>query len=224
MKYRLLHPWNITPKQGIKIQKDLKKELIFFDKRFPVKKICGTDVSFDKNKNILTSAAIIFSYPGLDLIEEQTAVSECNFPYVPGLLSFREVPVLLMAFDKVNNIPDVVICDGHGIAHPRGIGLASHLGLILDIPSIGCAKKKLIGKYTEVCGKKSDYSYLTDGEKKIGIVLRTRENIKPVFISQGYKIGLDYSSEIILNCCKKYRLPEPIRKAHQLVNIIRTKI
>ena len=192
MKYKLLHPWNITPKQGIKIQKDLKKELIFYDERFPVKKICGTDVSYDRKKNILSSAAIIFSYPGLDLIEEQTAVSECNFPYVPGLLSFREVPVLLKAFDKVNNIPDVVICDGHGIAHPRGIGLASHLGLILDIPSIGCAKKKLFGKYTEVRNREGDYSYLTDGEKKIGIVLRTRENIKPVYISQGYKIGLKF--------------------------------
>ncbi len=221
MKYKPLHPWEIVPKEGIEIQKRLRKRLIFDDNEFKIEKICGTDVSFEKGKSILFSAAVIFSYPDFGVIEEQTAACECSFPYVPGLLSFREVPVLLKAFEKVKNIPDVVICDGHGIAHPRGIGLASHLGLFLDIPAIGCAKKKLYGDYNEVGNRKGDYSYLSNSNKNIGIVLRTRENVKPVFVSQGYRIGLDFSRRIVLSCCKKYRIPEPIRKAHQLVNIMR---
>ena len=221
MKYKNFHPWEIVPKDGIEIQKRLREQLIFDNQEFRIEKICGTDVSFEKGKSVLFSAAVIFSYPGFDVIEKQTAFCECSFPYIPGLLSFREVPALLKAFDKVKNIPDVVICDGHGIAHPRGIGLASHLGLFLDIPAIGCAKKKLYGDFTEVGNKKGDYSYLSDSNKNIGIVLRTRGNVKPVFVSQGYRIGLDFSGKIVLSCCKKYRIPEPIRRAHQLVNTMR---
>ena len=221
MKYKNLHPWNINPKEGIKVQKRLKNKLIFNEGKFSIEKICGTDVSYDKSKNMLFSAVIVLSYLDMNVIEEQTAVTECTFPYVPGLLSFREVPALLKAFDKIKNIPDIVICDGQGIAHPRGIGLASHLGLILDLPTIGCAKKRLFGEYSEIGNSKGDYSYISDGNKNIGIVLRTRTNIKPVFVSQGYKIGINFSREIILNCCKKYRIPEPIRKAHNMVNIVR---
>jgi len=221
MKYKNLHSWDISPKEGIEVQKRLKKKLIFNDGKFIIDKICGTDVSYDRGKNLLFSAAIVLSYPDMNVIEEQTEVMECTFPYVPGLLSFREVPALLKAFDKIKNIPDIVICDGHGIAHPRGIGLASHLGLILDLHTIGCAKKRLFGEYSEIGNSKGDYSYISYGNKNIGIVLRTRKNVKPVFVSQGYKIGINFSREIILNCCKKYRIPEPIRKAHNMVNIVR---
>lgn len=221
MKYKNLHPWDISPKEGIKVQKMLKNKLIFNEGKFSIEKICGTDVSYDKSKNMLFSAVIILKYPEMKIIEEQTAIMKSTFPYVPGLLSFREVPVLLKAFDKIENIPDVVMCDGHGIAHPRGIGLASHLGLIIDLPTIGCAKKRLFGKYSEIGNIKGDYSYISDSNKNIGIVLRTRANVKPVFVSQGYKIGINFSREIILNCCKKYRIPEPIRKAHKTVNIVR---
>jgi len=203
MKYKNLHPWEIVPKNGIEIQKRLRERLIFDDEEFKIEKICGTDVSFEKGESVLFSAAVIFSYHDFEVIEEQTAVYEWSFPYVPGLLSFREVPVLLKAFEKVKNIPDVVICDGHGIAHPRGIGLASHLGLFLDIPAIGCAKKKLYGDYAEVGNRKGDYAYLSDSNKNIGVVLRTRENVKPIFVSQGYRIGLDFSRKIVLSCCKK---------------------
>ena len=221
MKYKFLHPWNITPKEGIEVQKRLVEQLVFDNDKFPIEKICGTDVSYERSKNMLFSAVIVLKYPGMKIIEEQTAIMESTFPYVPGLLSFREVPVLLKAFDKVKYVPDIVICDGHGIAHPRGIGLASHLGLILDLPTIGCAKKRLFGEYSEIGNTKGDYSYMSDGNKNIGIVLRTRANVKPVFVSQGYKIGINFSREIILNCCKKYRITEPIRKAHNMVNIVR---
>jgi deoxyribonuclease V len=214
MKYKCLHSWNISPKEGIAIQKELKEKLVFFDGKFRVENICGTDVSYEKEKNLLFSAVVILKYPEMDVIEEQTAIMKCTFPYVPGLLSFREVPVLLKAFDNINDVPDVVLCDGHGIAHPRGFGLASHLGMILDIPTIGCAKKKLFGEYSKVGNDKGDWSYISDGGNNIGIALRTKKNVKPVFVSQGYKIGMEFSREIILACSKKYRIPEPIRKAH----------
>lgn len=221
MKFKQPHSWNISPKEGIEIQKKLREQLIFSENKFEIIKICGTDVSYEKEINLLFSAVVILKYPEMDVIEEQTAVMRCTFPYVPGLLSFREVPVLLKAFDNINDVPNVVLCDGHGIAHPRGFGLASHLGMILDVPTIGCAKNKLFGKYSKVGDDKGDWSYISDGVNYIGVALRTKKNVKPVFVSQGYKISMEFSKEIILACCKKYRIPEPIRRAHIKVNQLR---
>ncbi|MCK4967163.1 deoxyribonuclease V, partial [bacterium] len=186
-----------------------------------IERICGTDVSYEKHTNMLFAAAIILTYPDLAVVEEQTAVMESTFPYVPGLLSFREIPALIKAFDKVKNIPDVVICDGHGSAHPRGFGLACHLGVILELPTIGSAKTILCGKYTEPGKERESYSEIINKGKNIGTALRTRRNVNPVFVSQGYKIGIDFAREVILTCSPRFRIPEPIRKAHTLVNRVR---
>ncbi|RKY88076.1 deoxyribonuclease V [candidate division KSB1 bacterium] len=225
MKIEMIHRWNLTPKEAISLQKNLKKKLIFNFKEKTIRKIGGTDVSYSKKTNKLYAAIIIFSYPDLQILEESWFIGAAAFPYIPGLLSFREVPPLIEACRKLKNIPDLIICDGQGIAHPRGIGLASHLGLLLNIPSIGCAKSKLVGENYENLGtKKGDFVYLFYKEKKIGAIVRTKDNVKPLYVSPGYKIDIDNSINIVLSCCKKYRLPETTRVAHNFVNKLRIKL
>ncbi len=161
------------------------------------------------------ASVIVFELHTMQKIEAVTASGRVDFPYIPGLLSFRESPILLKAITKIKSEPDVIILDAQGIAHPRGIGLASHIGLLLDKPSIGCAKTRLIGEYDEVGEEAGNYTLLKTKEKTIGAVLRTRKNVKPVFISPGHKIDLGTSIELVLKSCRGYRLPEPIRQAHK---------
>ena len=170
-----------------------------------------------KKSRIFYASVVVFELKTMEMIEAVTASGKVDFPYIPGLLSFREAPILLKAFAKIKSNPDVVILDAQGIAHPRGIGLASHIGLLLDKPSIGCAKTRLIGDYNEVGEEVGCYSHLTVKDKVVGAVLRTRKNVKPVFISPGHKIDLDTSIALVLKCCRGYRLPEPVREAHNLV-------
>jgi len=147
-----------------------------------------------------------------------------RFPYIPGYLSFREIPLLLKTFEKVQTIPDVVLLDGHGIAHPRGIGLASHVGLFLDLPTVGCAKNLLVGEFSPPDKTKGSYSIVKFGEKEVGWVLRTRDNVKPIFVSPGHKIGFEKSLGVVLKCCVEYRFPEPLRQAHILANQLKRRI
>jgi deoxyribonuclease V len=164
---------------------------------------------------------IIFKFPNLKIIERQSFVASINFPYIPGLLTFREGPSILSAFKKIKNEPDIILFDGQGIAHPRRMGIATHLGLFLNRPTIGCAKSRLSGKYTSVGEQKGDYTPLKEGEEVLGVVLRTRKGVKPIFLSPGHKIDLPNSIEIVLKCIVKYRLPLPVREAHIFVNQIR---
>jgi deoxyribonuclease V len=157
----------------------------------------------------------------LELIEAVNASLKLDFPYIPGLLSFREAPVLIKAFQKLKNTPDVTLFDGQGIAHPRGIGLASHMGLILGYPTIGCAKKHLAGSYGPIPDAKGDYSPLKSDGRIIGAVLRTRERVKPIFVSPGHAITVKESIQVVLDTCRGYRLPEPTRQAHLAVNRFR---
>jgi deoxyribonuclease V len=159
----------------------------------------------------------------MEIIEQASFSEAVDFPYIPGLLTFREGPTLLKAFRKLSISSDVIIFDGHGISHPRGIGLASHIGLFLSIPSIGCAKTRLVGTYNEAGSEPGDYSPLLYNDEIRGAVLRTKKNVKPVFVSQGHKIGLERAIGITLSSCRGYRLPEPTRKAHLAVNEIRMK-
>jgi deoxyribonuclease V len=159
----------------------------------------------------------------MEVIEERTVVERASFPYIPGLLSFREGPALLKIFESIQHIPDVVIFDGQGIAHPRGVGMASHMGLFLDMPTIGCAKTRLVGRYGEVGKEVGDYTDLVLDDRIVGSVLRTKKKVKPIFISPGHKIGIRKSADIVLRCCRGYKLPEPIRRAHLVVNEIRVK-
>ena len=173
--------------------------------------IAGVDMSFKGRRGF--GAVSVFSYPDLKLIEEVTQEKRIDFPYIPGLLSFREGPVLVKTLEKIKKDPDILLIDGQGIAHPRGMGLASHLGLLFDIPTIGCAKSRLIGEYKEPKVQKGSVTPLVFREKRIGSVVRTRKSVKPILISPGHQIDFDASVEIVLRCCLKYRLPEPIRYA-----------
>ncbi|MHC4322481.1 MAG: endonuclease V, partial [Planctomycetota bacterium] len=171
----------------------------------------------NKKSNMFYASVVVFELETMERVEVVTASGKVDFPYIPGLLSFRESPILLKAFAKIKSNPDVILLDAQGIAHPRGIGLASHMGLLLDKPSIGCAKTRLIGDYNEMGEEVGCYSHLTIKDKVVGAVLRTRKNIKPIFVSPGHKIDLDTSIDLVLKSCRGYRLPEPVRQAHNLV-------
>jgi deoxyribonuclease V len=224
MEIKRLHRWDVTHREAVDIQQELKEKLILHDEDViePIKTIAGADVSYEKRKGLLFAAVVLLSWPAMDIIEDAYSIEEVRFPYIPGLLTFREGPPLLKAFEKLNHSPDAVIFDGQGIAHPRGIGLASHIGLFLDIPTVGCAKTRLIGSYDPVGNRVGDCSSMTYKDRTIGAVLRTREKVKPVFVSPGHRIGLQRAVELVLSCCTGYRLPEPTRRAHLAVNRLRT--
>jgi deoxyribonuclease V len=222
LKYLNLHSWEVNPKEAIQLQRELKKKISPKKSFSKIKKVAGADVSYYKNKMI--AGVIVFEFPNLKAIEKQSFISPVNFPYIPGLLTFREGPSILAAFKKIKNEPDIILFDGQGIAHPRRMGIATHLGLFLDKPTIGCAKSRLSGKYTSVGEEKGDYALLKEGEEVLGAVLRTRRRVKPVFISPGHKIDLSNSIEIVLKCIVKYRLPVPVREAHLFVNQIRNNL
>jgi len=223
MKYLKLHAWNVGYKKAVEIQERLKKSIILKGSAKNCKLIAGADVSYTKESEIFYASVVVFNLQTMERVEEVTASGKVDFPYIPGLLSFRESPILLKAFAKIKSEPDVIILDAQGIAHPRGIGLASHIGLLLDKSSIGCAKTRLIGEYNEVGGEAGSHSQLTVKDKIVGAVLRTRKNVKPVFISPGHKIDLKTSIALILKSCRGYRLPEPVRQAHNLVKKTATK-
>ncbi len=222
MKYLNLHSWEVSPGEAIQLQKELKKKISLKKSFNNVKIVAGADVSYYKNKMI--AGIVILKFPQLEIIEKKSSVSSVNFPYISGLLTFREGPSLLEAFKKIKTTPDVILFDGQGIAHPRRMGIAAHLGLFLGKPTIGCAKSRLSGKYTSVGEKKGDYALLKEGEEILGAVLRTRREVKPIFISPGHKINLPNSIEIVLKCIIKYRLPLPVREAHIFVNQIRNNL
>ncbi len=234
MKYLNLHPWNVNYKTATEIQEKLEKSIILKKPEKKINMVAGADVSYlperrsrlpvpnlirvgQKKRHLFFASIIIFELQTMERVEAVTASGKIDFPYIPGLLSFRESPILLKAISKIKSEPDVIILDAQGIAHPRGIGLASHIGLLLDKPSIGCAKTRLIGEYSEVGENVGNYTLLKTKEKTVGAVLRTRKNVKPVFISPGHKIDLNTSIDLVLKCCRGYRLPEPVRQAHNLV-------
>lgn len=161
------------------------------------------------------------SFPELEVLEVSYSYGEIPMPYIPGLLSFRETPLILKAVEKVKLEPDLLMVDGQGIAHPRRFGIASHLGVIFDKPAIGVAKSRLVGVYEEPDTEKGAWSFLKDGDETVGAVVRTKTSVKPVFVSVGHKVSLEYAIETVLKCCTKYRLPEPTRRAHIEVNRFR---
>lgn len=221
MKYKELHPWGVSYKDAALLQEELRGRLIIRNMSRQPGIVAGADVAYSRHTNSVYAGVIVMDFSSMSVIEEATATAKATFPYIPGLLSFREAPVLLKAFSRINTVPDVILFDGQGIAHPRGVGLASHMGLILDKPSIGCAKKLLLGGHKPVGDKVGAFSYILYKKRRIGVALRTRQGVKPVFVSPGYKTDIASSRKIALDCCRKYRLPEPIRKAHNLVTLLR---
>lgn len=183
--------------------------------------IAGADASFSGNRVI--GAACLFSYPGLELLESAYATTQSPFPYIPGFLSFREGPVILSAVRKLKRAPDLILFDGQGIAHPAAMGIATHLGIILDIPSIGCAKSRLIGEYREPAETKGSFSQLLYKGKTVGAAVRTRDRVKPVFVSPGHLIDVQEAVDIALKCTGRYRIPVPIREADRLSKTLKIK-
>lgn len=212
MQYQDLHSWDVTPEEARHIQNGLRTQVIQMDRFGTIRTVAGMDIGF-RNETARASV-VVLSFPDLQLVECVVAESPICFPYIPGLLSFREVPPLLAAFTRLQTEPDLVIADGQGIAHPRRFGLASHLGLVLDKPTIGCAKSRLWGRYTEPDTEQGAYTYLTDKEDVIGAAVRTRTNVSVVYVSIGHRISLDSARTLVLACCQGYRLPETTRYAH----------
>ena len=223
MKHLNLHPWNVDYKEAVEIQKKLREKVILQSTLKDLDNIlvAGADVSYDKENDSFIAGVVVFVLRTMEKIEESTASGRVAFPYIPGLLSFRESPMLIRAFTKIKSVPGILMLDAQGIAHPRGIGLASHMGLLLDTPSIGCAKTRLIGEHDEVDNEVGDSKPLLVKERQVGAVLRTKKNVKPVFVSPGHKIDIITSIQVVLKSCRGYRLPEPTRQAHNLVTKIK---
>ncbi len=221
-KNNLQHPWNLSYREAVTVQEKLRGEVRVqpLDEN-KIKYLAAADISFSLRSPVLYAAVLLFTYPDLRLIKIEATKIEATFPYIPGLLSFREAPVLLPLFRRMEPAPDVILVDGQGIAHPRRFGLAAHIGVLLDIPSIGCAKTKLCGEYKSEPREKGEWALLTDGEEEIGRVLCTRKNVKPIFISVGHLVDPDSAIRIVLHVSAKFRIPEPIRQAHNEVNRLR---
>ena len=211
-------PWDLTPKQAIELQKKLTNQLIITDQFSEIRTVAGVDVGFEQQNTIARAAIAVLSLDNLELINTSIARRPVTFPYVPGLLAFREIPVVLDALEQLSQQPDILLCDGQGIAHPRGLGIAAHLGLLTNIPSIGVAKKRLIGDHEPVGNHKGDYQPLYIKGKQVGVVLRTRDNVKPLYISPGHRVSITTAMEMVMRCLTKYRLPETTRYAHNLAS------
>ena len=213
MQYRALHSWNVTPEEARRIQNGLRTQVVRTDRFGRINTVAGVDIGL--KKDIARASVVVLSFPELQVVDSVVTESPVRFRYIPGLLSFREIPPLLTAFTQLQTEPDLVIVDGQGIAHPRRFGLASHLGLILDKPTIGCAKSRLCGQYEEPESEQGAYTYLMDKGEVVGTVVRTRKNVQVVYISIGHRISLDSARTLTLACCRGYRLPETTRYAHK---------
>ena len=212
------HDWDLSPPDAIRIQRQLAKKIVRTDKSGLVKSIAGIDVGFRDEGKTTCAAIVILEYPSLKLIETKTATCKTSFPYIPGLLSFRELPAIIKALDKVDRLPDLCMCDGQGYAHPRRFGIACHLGIITGLPSLGVAKTRLIGTSDPVPNKRGEWVPLYDKNEIIGAVLRTRVDVKPVYISVGHKVDLASAIAYVMNCTTRYRLPETIRLADKFAS------
>ncbi len=218
---RNLHEWNLSYAEARQLQAELAGQVEFTPLRRRPEVVAGLDCAFSKDGKRIVAAVVVLQLPGFEVLETAQVVRKVNFPYIPGLLSFREAPACIAAVKKLRKQPNLFLVDGQGVAHPRRLGLAAHLGLFFDKPTIGCAKSRLIGTYKEPPLEKGNYALLIDDSRQsaiIGAVVRTRTNVKPVFVSVGNKCTLDDAIEITLACTTIYRLPEPTRLAHQQVS------
>ncbi|MFD2935717.1 deoxyribonuclease V [Spirosoma flavum] len=224
--YLPLHDWNVSPTEAVALQQQLRSQIRIEPLAEPPKTIAGCDISFNKFEETVYAGIVVLRLDTLETIEEAGVVSTAPFPYIPGLLSFREIPSLLQAWAKLSIEPDVVMFDGHGIAHPRRIGIASHAGLFLNRPTFGCGKSVLVGKFEEPAPERGSWSPMMHYREVIGAALRTKNKVNPVFVSPGHLIDLETAISLTLQCDggrngTGYRLPEPTRRAHNLVNALR---
>jgi len=212
---------SLSASEAIQLQKKLRERINIQPFKGAIKYIGGADISFNKFESTVYAGIIVLRYADMIPVEKVSVITETKFPYISGLLAFREVPALLMAWDKLQIRPDIMVLDGQGIAHERRSGIATHFGLLTDVPSIGCAKSRLTGTFEEPPNSVFGSSPLLHKSEQVGVVLRTKINCKPIFVSPGHKVSIEQSVDIIKHCTRKYRIPEPTRLAHLLVNEVR---
>ncbi|MBW4466854.1 MAG: deoxyribonuclease V [Pegethrix bostrychoides GSE-TBD4-15B] len=212
------HDWNLTPQAAIALQQKLRSEIITVDQLDSVQTVAGVDVGFEDAGATTRAAISVLSFPTLSLVEQSVARLPTSFPYVPGLLSFREVPAVLEALAKLSALPDLLLCDGQGTAHPRRFGIACHIGLLVNRPAVGVGKSRLVGTYPDVPDERGAWVPLTHQDETIGAVLRTRLGTKPLYISPGHRISLETAVRCVMRCTTRYRLPETTRAAHKLAS------
>ncbi|MCO6481039.1 MAG: deoxyribonuclease V [Phaeodactylibacter sp.] len=215
------HNWSLSPTEAVGLQRQLREKIRLAPFEGPIRHIGGADLSYNKGSDEFYAGIVVLDYDTMRPVAHSTVIRRSPFPYIPGLLSFREIPSLMEAWERLPFRPDIMAFDGHGIAHPRRMGIATHFGLLTDRPTIGCAKKRLTGQYEEPPLQRGAYTPLLDGEETIGFALCTKNKVKPVFVSPGHKISLEQSREIMLHCARGYKIPEPTRQAHLLVNNLR---
>jgi deoxyribonuclease V len=213
-----MHRWDVSPKEAVALQRELQGRVIGYDDLGPLSRVAGIDVGFEDDGRVTRAAVAVLSLPGLELADSAVARQSTRFPYVPGLLSFREVPTVLTALGKLGEAPDLLVCDGQGYAHPRRFGLACHLGVWTGLPSIGVGKTRLVGEHGPVPEGRGEWCPLLDKGEVIGAVLRTRAGVKPVYVSIGHRVSLETAVAIVMRCCTRYRLPETTRWAHRLAS------
>lgn len=214
----ITHEWSVTPEEAVSIQRRLRAHLVIRDVLPPVRHVAGVDVGFEDSGRTTRAAIAVLDADTLALRESALAKRPTDFPYVPGLLSFREIPAVLNALAALTAPPDLLLCDGHGIAHPRRLGIAAHLGLVTDIPSIGVGKSRLTGQHAPVPTTRGAWAALRDADETVGAVLRSREGVQPIFVSPGHRIGLDTALAWVQRCTPRFRLPETTRAADRLAS------
>lgn len=221
MRLQQLHGWDLSPKEAIALQKELAPRVVSTGGPEKVRFVAGADVAFPGRTRgwaggVARAAVVLMSYPAFELIEQRVIEAPVAFPYVPGLLSFREIPALALAFEQLSATPDLLLADGQGIAHPRHFGFAAHLGLLAGIPTIGCAKSRLCGEASEPDSERGSMTALIDKGERIGLVVRTKTGVKPMYVSVGHRISLEAAAEWTLRLAPTHRLPEPLRLADRL--------
>jgi deoxyribonuclease V len=212
------HSWAVSPREAIAVQERLRGEVVRVDDFTQIRTVAGVDCGFESGGVVTRAAVAVLEFPGLSLIDRAVVRVPTSFPYVPGLLSFREIPAVLAAMEQLANLPDLLLVDGQGYAHPRRFGFASHLGVLTGIPSIGVGKTRLLGTHGEVPPCRGEWTPLLHGEETVGAVLRTRERVNPLFVSLGHRIGLESAVGWVMGCTTRYRLPETTRHAHRLAS------
>lgn len=218
MQIRHRHRWDVTAAEAVAVQQRLRGEVIAVDRFSRIDYVAGVDVGFEEGGGVTRAAVSVLSFPELQLQEYAIARRPTAFPYIPGLLSFREVPAVLDALQRLRRLPDLLLCDGQGQAHPRRFGIACHLGVLTDLPAIGVAKSRLVGTHAPLGESKGSRQDLYDKGEVIGTVLRTRRGVRPLYISVGHRIALDTAVDYVLRCTTRYRLPETTRAAHKLAS------
>ncbi len=221
MKPKLRTDWNLTPRQAMRLQERLRERVVLDDCFDTIRFVAGADLAFDPKTNLAFAGVIVYRFPDLEEAERRMARRKLRFPYVPGLLSFRESPVLLAAFAHLRTEPDLILIDGHGRAHPRFFGIACHIGVLFDKPTIGCAKSLLVGESSQSGARAGSTSPLTFRGQRVGMVLRTRENVKPIFVTQGHRVSLESAVDLVGQCLDGFRIPRPTRQADHFVRELR---